>query len=64
MTSKEIILSMSEEQAMRISPVVRAVKAGDLEGAKAIMDGLTVEELDLLIALLEDVVAEREAVTV
>ncbi len=64
MTSKEIILSMSEEQAMRISPVVRAMKAGDLAGAKAIVDGLTVKELDLLIAFLEAVAAERKAVTV
>ena len=59
MTSREIIRSMSMEQALRISPVVRAVKARDLEGAKAIMEGLTVEELDLLIAFLEAVGAER-----
>lgn len=59
MTSLEIIHSMSEEQALRISPVVRAVKAGNLEGAKKIMEGLTVEELDLLIAFLEAVAVER-----
>ena len=59
MTSKEIILSMSEEQALRISPVIRAMKAGDLAGAKAVMEGLTVEELDLLIAFLEAVGTER-----
>lgn len=59
MSTHEIIRSMSEEQALRISPVVRAMKAGDLAGAKAIMEGLTVEELDLLIAFLEAVAVER-----
>ena len=59
MSTHEIIRSMSEEQALRISPVVRAMKAGDLAGAKAIMEGLTVEELGLLIAFLEAVAVER-----
>ncbi len=59
MTSLEIIRSMSTEQALRISPVVRAVRAGDLEGAKAVMEELTVEELNLLIAFMEAVSAER-----
>ena len=62
MTSKEIILSMSEEQALRISRVIRAMKAGDLPGAKATIEGLTVEELGLLIALLDAMRAEGKAV--
>ena len=63
MTTLEIIYSLSEEQAGRIVPVIRAMKADDLAGAKEIAEGLTVEELNLLKAMLEAVSAERKGVT-
>lgn len=61
MTTLEIIRSMSMEQAERVSPVVRAIKAGDLAGAKTVMNGLTVEERDILTAFLEAEISETRA---
>lgn len=59
MTATEVVRSMTEAQARKIVPVVRAIKAGDTAGAKAVADELSVEELDVLIAYLEAVQVEK-----
>lgn len=59
MSTLGIIRSMSEEQARRISPVIRAMRAGNIAGAKGIMEDLTVEELDTLVDFLKAAQAEK-----
>lgn len=53
MTALEVVRSMNEEQARKTLQAMRAVRADDVEGATAVMETMTSEELDTFIAFLE-----------
>ena len=53
MTALEAVRSMNEEQAKKALQALRAGCANDIEGATAVMETMTREGLDALIAFLE-----------
>lgn len=59
MTALEIIRSMTEEQARKISQSIHQTKIGNTEAAHTIMEGMDADTLDLLIAYIEAAQKER-----
>lgn len=59
MTALEILRSMDEEQVRKTLQAMRAFHADGKEGATAVMETMTSEELDALIAFLETAEAEN-----
>ena len=53
MTALEAVRSMNEEQARKALQALRAGFSNDVQGATAIMETMTIEGLEALIAFLE-----------
>ena len=59
MTALEAVRSMNEEQARKALQALRAGCANGVEGATAVMETMTSEELDTFIAFLEAAAVEN-----